>query len=44
MDTLALAESDEEVKQSLEACDYTVIADEGILRRYRQIPCSVGMR
>lgn len=32
MDTLALAESDEEVKQSLEACDYTVIADEGILR------------
>ena len=23
---------DEEVKQSLEACDYTVIADEGILR------------
>ena len=32
MDTLALAEFDEEVKQSLEACDYTVIADEGILR------------
>ena len=32
MDTLTLAESDEEVKQSLEACDYTVIADEGILR------------
>ena len=32
MDTLALAESDEEVKQALEACDYTVIADEGILR------------
>ena len=30
--TLALAESDEEVKQALEACDYTVIADEGILR------------
>ena len=29
MDTLALAESDEEVKQALEACDYTVIADEG---------------
>lgn len=32
MDTLALAESDEEVKQALEACDYSVIADEGILR------------
>ena len=32
MDTLALAESDEEAKQALEACDYTVIADEGILR------------
>ena len=27
MDTLALAESDEEAKQALEACDYTVIAE-----------------
>ena len=36
MDTLALAESDEEVKQALEACDYTVIADEGILRALRR--------
>ena len=40
MDTLALAESDEEVKQSLEACDYTVIADEGLLRAVSKIMTS----
>ena len=31
MDTLSLAESGEEAKQALEACDYTFIADEVIL-------------
>ena len=48
MDTLALAESDEEVKQSLEACDYTEIVPmpglTDLLQRLRDagIRCAVG--